>query len=499
MGQDVSDRGGSSDFRAHRSVGVAVVRDEEVDVIVLGAGITGLVAASVLVREGNTRVLVVDEYEQPGGNHLDRNCHGFTFDVGSFIFQDDSPLLDHFPELLERYVPIDPSWAKLTPQGVVTTYPFSVRDDFLAAGPIEWARMLGSVAFARIARRRQENARDFARYWIGARMLHRSGLENYMERFCGRPADQIDLGFARQRMMWIAENASLRRVARTLLGALRRQEAPCPTNRQMARPREGFGALYEPVVRRLQEAGVTFALGTRAMVLRREGGAHHLETDAGTARARRVVSTIPVDRARDLVGVPAARRLPTVSLVTLFFSFSGRRGFDTSILYNFSHEGAWKRLTVYSDFYGLHTAREFFAVEVIGGQVDDSPERAERDFRDHVRRNGLLEGDLVLEGDHLLGNAYPVYTGRADLLAAEGIAALRAAGVESFGRQGGFQYQPTARVSTHVAEAALGAAPSPGLHGSGARELREPAPRPAPGADPRPVPRRDDPAEHRDV
>ena len=36
------------------------------------------------------------------------------------------------------------------------------------------------------------------------------------------------------------------------------------------------------------------------------------------------------------------------------------------------------------------------------------------------------------------------------------MAELREWGVESFGRQGGFQYQPTARVSTKEAEVALG-------------------------------------------
>lgn len=443
------------------------------DVIVLGAGVTGLVSASILARQRGKRVLVVDEYPHVGGNHLDRKYAGFTFDVGSFIFQDDSPLVQHFPELLGRYVPIDPSWAKLSPQGVITSYPFSFHDDVLTAGPIEWVRMLASVGFARIFKRRQRNARDFARYWIGSHMLRRSGLENYMERFCGLPAEHIDLGFARQRMMWIAENASPRRVIGTAVSAFRREKPAPVANRQLARPREGFASLYDPVVGRLAEDGVVFLLDTRLNALRRDGDAYRLETDRGVFMGRRVVSTVPVDRARKLAGAPAERRLPTVTLVSLFFSFRGRRGFDESILYNFSHDGAWKRLTMYSDFYGVHDGREFFAVEVIGGKVDESASRAEEDFRRHVVANALFDGDLVLEGHHLLRNAYPVYTGRADLLAAEGLAVLESLGVESFGRQGGFQYQPTARVSTNVAEAALGAPTSPGPPSSRTEERPE--------------------------
>src|ERR1700682_4075212 len=54
---------------------------------------------------------------------------------------------------------------------------------------------------------------------------------------------------------------------------------------------------------------------------------------------------------------------------SLFYSFSGERGFKESVLYNVSHAGAWKRLTVYSDFYGRVGGREFFAVEVNADHV----------------------------------------------------------------------------------------------------------------------------------
>jgi hypothetical protein len=132
--------------------------------------------------------------------------------------------------------------------------------------------------------------------------------------------------------------------------------------------------------------------------------------------------------------------LQTVTLISLFFSFSGDRGFKDSILYNFSHTGAWKRLTVYSDFYGLSGGREYFAVEVNADHVLGSVETAEHDFRRHTSEKGLFAGDLRLEGSNTLSNAYPVYTDKADEQAANAIAALRKLGIESFGRQGGFDY-----------------------------------------------------------
>jgi NAD(P)-binding Rossmann-like domain len=154
------------------------------DVLVLGAGISGLVSASVLLKQGAKNVIVVDEYAHVGGNHIDCRIGEYTFDIGSFIFQDDSPLLEHFPEIRPLYVPIVPSWGRLNPQGVVTQYPLSIKDDLIVAGPVEWLRMIFSVLFARIFCRRLTNAKDFAQFWMGARLFYRSGLRVCPERLC---------------------------------------------------------------------------------------------------------------------------------------------------------------------------------------------------------------------------------------------------------------------------------------------------------------------------
>src|SRR6185369_15604667 len=102
------------------------------------------------------------------GNHIDVQIGEYTFDIGSFIFQDDSPLLRHLPELLPLYCRVNPTWGSLNPQGRVTRYPISIKDDLIASGILECLRILSSVVFARIFRLKLRNARDFAQFWIGA-------------------------------------------------------------------------------------------------------------------------------------------------------------------------------------------------------------------------------------------------------------------------------------------------------------------------------------------
>ncbi|CAN7254973.1 FAD-dependent oxidoreductase [Bosea sp. LjRoot90] len=424
---------------------------ERCDVIVLGAGVSGLVSASVLAQQGCRRIIVVDEYPHIGGNHIDWSSGDYTFDIGSLIFQDDSPLLQHFPELLPLYVPIRPRWARLNPQRLITAYPISVKDDILRAGSLEVARILASAAYARLFKRRMRNAREFARHWIGARLLHRSGLDAYMTRFYGIASDQIGIELARKRMQWISEHASLR----AMLGRLRRTKPSAPTNCQLARPREGFAALYAHAAATLSARGVSFLMGTKLDRIEKLGNRFVLFREGRAIVADRVVSTIPIPQLQALCNLPVSQELETITLLALYFSFDGARGFDEEIIYNFSYDGAWKRLTMYSDFYGRAHGRQYFGVEVIANHIGKSVAQAEADFRTHVAVNGLFLGDLRLEGSQFLDNAYPVYRNGADESAAEAVKALKAFGIESLGRQGGFNYQPTARVSTIEAEAAL--------------------------------------------
>jgi NAD(P)-binding Rossmann-like domain len=422
---------------------------ERYEAIVLGAGVTGLVSASILVAQGYRRILVTDVYNHVGGNHIDWSTGDYTFDVGSFIFQDDSPLLRHFPELLSRYTMIFPDWGRLNPQGVVTAYPISIKDDILGAGVIGWIRIFSSVLYARLFQREMRNAKEFARYWIGGHLLHSSGLESYMKRFYGVPPDEIDIQLAQKRMLWISEHAS---VANLIRRVLRRQKGP--TNHQLIRPKEGFSYLYKVATERLEENGVTFILGASLRALEKNEKIFCLQMNERTVSSDRVISTIPINHVEAMCGFKS-EQLTSITLLSLFFSFSGKRGFAQPILYNFSHEGAWKRLTMHSDFYGRVNGREYFAAEVIASDIDFSAQLAEQDFRKHVQANGLFDGDLKLEGSMILENAYPIYTKRSGARAAEAIRALEAFGIESFGRQGGFDYQPTARVSTTEAEAAL--------------------------------------------
>jgi len=419
------------------------------DAVVLGAGASGMISASILLNQGTDNLLLLDEYGELGGNHISKNIGAYSYDIGSFFFQAGSPLATHFPELMDYYIPSPYSIARITPRGTVAPYPFSIKKDVLAAGPAEWARIGLSLLRARMFTDADANALAFSHYWLGRRFTKRSGLENYMTRFFGVPPSAIEAIFAQKRMRWIKDNASLRK-----LYSYSRTKIP-PSPMQYVRPREGFAHLYGAVERSIRERGGEIRLGETINAIGRDDHGFRIETARGPIRTSNLISTMPIEKVTALCGIEPERGLTTVALISLFYSFAGDRGFAENVLYNFTHDADWKRLTMHSDFYGLANNRSYFSVEVVTRGAEPDFTNADRDFREHVQKCGLFRGDLSLEGSALTKNLYPIYTTGSGEAAARAIRKLRDFGILSFGKQGGFDYQPTAWVSGIVAEKEL--------------------------------------------
>ncbi|MGF1619640.1 MAG: FAD-dependent oxidoreductase [Rhodomicrobiaceae bacterium] len=411
-----------------------------------------MISVSILLNQGTDKLLLLDEYGELGGNHISRNIGDYSFDIGSFFFQADSPLAMHFPEIMRYYIPAPYTIGRITPRGTVAPYPFSLKQDVLAAGPLEWVRIGLSLLRARIFENANANALAFTHYWLGRRFTEHSGLANYMRRFFGVSPSAIEATFAQKRMRWIRDNASLRR-----LYAVSSTKAP-PPPMQYVRPREGFPHLYSAVATSIRERGGEIRLGETIKAIGRDEEGFRIETAGGdTIRTKNVVSTMPIELITALCGMDPERGLTTVALISLFYSFEGERGFSENVLYNFTSDADWKRLTMHSDFYGQAQNRSYFSVEVVTRTAEPDFAAADRDFREHVQRCGLFRGDLGLEGSALTKNLYPIYTTGSGEAANRAIRKLKDFGILSFGKQGGFDYQPTAWVSGLVAEKELSA------------------------------------------
>lgn len=397
---------------------------------------------------GGAQVILLDSYPTLGGNHISMKINDMNFDIGSFVFSSASPFFTLFPECRSLCLAKTLDSQRLTPQGRVSAYPIDIPADVLARGLAEILRTGLSAALGRLHRPRVTVA-DYARQYIGARIFSESGLEHYVQRLCGAPATQVDYVFAAKRMSWIARASS----PAGLLKRLKGREMDAPT--ALVRPEAGFSALYEPARRALESLHVVLKLGRPLNEIRRTADGFTVHAANETWSADHVVSSLPLDETRRLLGLPPGGG-PGISLRSLMYSFSGDRGFSAPILYNFAREGIWKRLTMHSDNYGRVGSREYFSVEapLIGSAK--GTESIAADFQSHVRKVGLFRGDLRREGEHNLDHAYPRYVLGAMEAAESAMQDVERCGVALAGRQGRFDYIGSEAATTKAMELAAG-------------------------------------------
>lgn len=430
-------------------------RDRPHPVVILGAGVSGLVAADILALAGH-EVIVLEPYERLGGNQRSRTIGAYTFDIGSFVFVAGSPFFQRFPAAEALCLPARIRVNRITPQGRISQYPYSIADDLLRRGPVEVVRTFLSLCHGRLTSSKPESAASFARYHLGDRLFTQSGLRAYIRRLCGVPAEEVEYSFAQKRMAWIARAMSFSTIA----------AGKTPAVHNLVRPREGFEVLFAQVAAHLAERGVAIRLNSAIERIAPSAAGFRIETSRGVVSASRVISSIPLKITAQAVGISADEGVESLPLLTLYVACEGDLGFAAEVLYNFSDKGSWKRLTVHSRIYGPVDGRDYLAVEIplAQGSRDAAEEFAA--FLAFMRRHGLMRGVAELVGHDVTGYAYPIYA-RGSIDASEALMdRIEATGVELLGRQGRFDYIPTATRATEFAVERLARDPHAAPKGS---------------------------------
>ncbi len=432
----------------------AAPRAAAASVVVLGGGVSGLVAADMLADAGE-RVILLEPYDRLGGNQHSTNIGPYTFDIGSFIFFSGSPFFRRFPGAEAVCQPAQIVADRITPQGRISRYPFSVADDLIWRGPIEVALTGLSLIWGRIASRAPRSAGSFARYYLGRRLFVQSGLEAYITRLCGIPADEVEHQFAEKRMNWIARALSFGTMA-----GIFRPKAPGSGPTVLARPRAGFEVLFAEAAAQLEAKGVEIRLNSSLDKIERTADGFEVTTTNRGVKAARVISSLPLVVTAQACGLPAPEIIQSLPLLSLYIAFDGDLGFPSQVLYNFTPTGSWKRLTVHSKVYGKVEGREFLSVEVpLARGLRDADQEFEA-FLAFMRDHGLMAGHAMLIGHERTDFAYPTYA-HGSMAASEAlIDEIEATGVEMLGRQGRFDYIPTASRATELVAERLGAKPS---------------------------------------
>jgi len=426
------------------------------DVVVLGAGMTGLTLAHDLSAQGLS-VALIDAYQHAGGNHISDEIDGMTFDIGAIFHWSDNSLFKMFPSLKQHAVQVDWRTDRVNPDGHVVAYPFDIKAELLNKPIPHIVRVLMSMVKNRLFPPRKDSAQSFLFRYLGKMLTKSSGIERFVERFYGLSAQDVSYAFAEARMGQIVSGTSIRHRIAYTLSRMRQSRRPDDTRVQcLARPKEGFAAFYAGAIRQLEEAGVKPFLGCDIAQIRKTGDQFELKSDGGSITSDRVFSTIPLAKTLEKIDIEPAALPTSLDLYSLYFKFKGTLGFKGPILYNFHDEGRWKRITLHSQYYGDVDGWSYFTVETTLHKADDwDVDTCEADFLESIKSLEILDGTVELVGYRKTDFAYPLYERGVTEQRSEILKKISAFGIESAGRQGGFEYLPVTQYAIMRAREAL--------------------------------------------
>ncbi len=408
-------------------------------VAVFGGGAAGVVLANELARRG-APVDLLEKAPRLGGLHRSTAAAGMEFDIGAFLFSKEHELFRSFPSLLGSFTRVAPSLASITPKGNIDRYPLSLPGYFRDNGARVGCLSVADFFLSKIRYRGRATVPDFTKYYVGAQVYRRSGLQNYIERLFGMPDHDVDMEFARQRLPEIQAYTPIRvtgRYLRRVRDRLVMGKREPPTT--FVRPPAGFDQVYDLIRSDLERGGVTVHLGCDVRSIRKTADGFDVEFGGGVHRYGRVASTIPVPLALRLAGMESHARFDTMAVYSMFYT--GRLRHHHTEIYNFMLEGVWKRLTAFSKYYGPHRGRDFWTVEATTRDTSAGILAALRaEFEDHALRFGLCDGTPECVGALVTERAYPVFH-RGEFAALEAEKArLTEMGIDHVGRQGAFEY-----------------------------------------------------------
>jgi protoporphyrinogen oxidase len=277
------------------------------DVVVLGAGISGLTAATRLAEEG-FRPLVFEAMDTVGGLGMTVREKEYSFDLGGHRWYSNNEEVDRFfRDTLEGELLRVKRYSRIA-YGPDRFFQYPIRFGdvvrllgigygILAAFSLVRERLRKPVP---VVNAEQAYVRNFGR------RIYAKFFKDYTERLWGIPCDRLDGRWVGQR----SDNLTLWKVLKGFFTKVRDFEAID----EFLYPEQGYGRFCERMAEKVESLGGEVRLGRRLTRWRRADWGFELrfedrEGHATTVNCRKLVNTIPLDSMVDASSHPLPAEL----------------------------------------------------------------------------------------------------------------------------------------------------------------------------------------------
>ena len=431
----------------------------QIKVAILGGGVTGVTLAKELAKSSNFDIDLIEKASSLGGFHRNFEVGELKYDIGAFTFHKEHHLFKAFPGIIDLYQPIGNNFGSVVGKNNLDSYPCSLKGYIKYNGLQSLIKTCLEMPFSKLLYWQKNNIPAFVKYYIGKSAYHKTGLKNYIERLYQVSDKKIDLQFANKRLSCIKETGSLRAILAKRFKNERGFLEPAVMKSVYVRPKAGFNKIYSTFHETLVSSGVSVKLNSQITSIRKitTGAKPQFEIEIQGEKKiyDEVVSTIPIPVVSQLIGQPLKRDFDSIDLLTLFYRFNGDMKHQYNVLHNFTLDGAWKKITTFSQYYGKHEGDDYFSVEItLDPDAKANVVQLQKQFEAHVQSLGLYAGEFKLQGSLITKNAYPVYLRENvdEVLRVKDY--LRTWGLRLAGRQGEFDYLNSSDASANAVKIA---------------------------------------------
>ena len=387
--------------------------------VILGGGVAGAVSAGYAATKGIQDISLIEKENHLGGLHRDNVIDNFHFDIGAFFFWPSHNLLQVFPQIKDLMVKVEPlKCLSLTNMGNLDAYPVTIRGYIHEWGFKEFCLDAISLFISRLKSKfiniKYNSVDEEMNHFFG-NFYSKTGLKNYITRLYGMSPSDIDLKFSNTRLKVLKKRLNSRKIIHNLLtfkfGELNQWKIE---KLSYARPESGFSQMYDFIKKELIKRNINLHFNTNIKkILLDEKKIITNEDEVYTYDS--LISSIPLGILCKLCEIPLNIQLSYRPMYSLFYKSEYEIFKDCDVLYNFTEDGLWKRITFHSSYYGSKNNKHYFVVESMPNQIhlegSNGINLLDKDLKQtfsHTQWSDIVSKAELIDA-RLTPNAYPIY------------------------------------------------------------------------------------------
>jgi len=411
--------------------------DKSYKVAVIGGGIAGITAANELSKNPSFEISIFESQNTLGGLNQSVVINNLTYDIGAFIYSTDHSLFKAFPFLKNTYLPIEHYPISVKDKDKHDIHPLSIKGYWKNFGTINLLLSIISLCFAKIKYNNRRSLPEYCKYYLGERVYVKSGLQRYIKRLYKKEDIEVDVKLGYSRIKNIS-NYSFRNIIRRLAKLDSDNLFNAKKRKYYVRPESGFKDVFAELEKHLQNKEVQINKNCNIRSIQKTDNGFTVSTTDDNYTFDRIISTIPFSITQKLTGIETGYRPSFMKLLNLFYKAECH--LDANVIYNYTNFGEWKRITIFSKYYGLEEKQDYFTVEItVNAEEEVSVESHREEFEKLVKKYDLAK-NLEFQGSKIIPYAYPVFKVGETQIADQELKKIKDFGIDLVGRQGTFEF-----------------------------------------------------------